>query len=167
MMRVLLMLLLALFLLTVESVIVRYAGLSVTRIDVTVVLLVWLALRAPTLDGAVAAFGTGYLLDLMSGRPTGLYTFLAVFTFLLGRVASSVVDVRSPVMLALFAMAASAGHGLVATLLTWMVTRESSAAPLYALPIQVLLTGLAAIFLHPLLRKLEWSDQRARPSLLR
>lgn len=167
MIRVLVTLLLALFLLTIESVIVRYAGLSVTRIDVTVVLLVWLALRAPTLEGAVASFGVGYMLDLMSGRPTGLYTFLAVLTFLIGRVTSSIMDVRSPIMLALFSMAASAGHGLVATMLSWMVTRESSAAPLYALPMQVLLTGLAAFLLHPLLRRLEWSDQRAKPSLLR
>ena len=167
MIRVLLTLLLALFLLTIESVIVRYAGLSVTRIDVTVVLLVFLALRAPTLEGAAASFGVGYLLDLMSGRPTGLYTFLGVLTFLVGRVTSSVMDVRSPVMLALFSMAASAGHGLVATLLTWMVTHENSGAPLYTLPVQVLLTGLAAVLLSPLLKKLEWSDQRAKPSLLR
>lgn len=167
MIRVFLTLLLALFLLTIESVIVRYAGFSVTRIDVTVVLLVWLALRAPTLEGAAASFGVGYLLDLMSGRPTGLYTFLAVLTFLVGRVASGVVDVRSPAMLALFSVAASAGHGLLATLLSWMVTRENSAAPLYALPMQVLLTGIAAILLNPLLKKLEWSDQRTKPSLLR
>lgn len=167
MIRVLVTLLLALLLLTVESVIVRYAGFAVTRIDVTVVLLIFLALRAPTLEGAAASFGVGYLLDLMSGRPTGLYTFLGVLTFLVGRVMSGVMDVRSPAMLALFSMAASAGHALLATMLSWMVTRENSAAPLYAIPVQVLLTGVAAVVLSPLLKKLEWSDQRAKPSLLR
>ena len=37
----------------------------------------------------------GYLLDLMSGQPTGLFTFLAVFTFLVGKLVASLVDVRT------------------------------------------------------------------------
>ena len=61
----------------------------------TVAIVAFLSLRAGLLEGAVASYAIGYLLDLMSGRPTGLYTLLAVVTFLLGRIAASLVDVRS------------------------------------------------------------------------
>ena len=50
--------------------------------------------RAGLLEGAVASYAVGYLLDLMSGQPTGLYTFLGVFTFLAGRLIDSLLDVR-------------------------------------------------------------------------
>jgi rod shape-determining protein MreD len=80
---------LALALLTLESVVVKQAGLVLGRIDVTVVLVAFLALRATLLEGAFTAFTVGYLLDLMSGQPTGLFTFLAVFTFLVGRLVST------------------------------------------------------------------------------
>ncbi len=84
------------------------------RIDVTVAIVAFLALRAGLLEGAVAAYAVGYLLDLMTGQPTGLYTLLALVTFLLGRIAASLVDVRSAMSFAGFAMAADVAHGLLA-----------------------------------------------------
>lgn len=170
MIRMFFTLVLTLLLLTVESVVVKYTGWAVTRIDVTVAVLAFLALRAATLEGAITSFCVGYLLDLMSGRPTGLFTFLAVLTFLAGRLAASVVDVRTPASFALFVMAADAGHQLLGTLLTWMVSVDDARtfAPLYALPVQVLLAGLVAVLLHPLFKRLDPGDsQRTKPSLLR
>ncbi len=105
---------LTLLFLALESVAVKYVGLGVARIDVTVAIVAFLSLRAGLLEGAVAAYAIGYLLDLMTGRPTGLYTLLAVITFLLGRVAASLMDVRSGRSFALFAMAADVTHGLLA-----------------------------------------------------
>ena len=63
----------------------------------------------------MSSFAVGYLLDLMSGRPTGLYTFLAVLTFLLGRLVG-VAGGRAlgARRFALFAMGADVGHGLLA-----------------------------------------------------
>jgi rod shape-determining protein MreD len=155
--------LLAMALLTLESVLVQRAGLVLSRIDVTVVLLAFLALRASLLEGACSAFAVGYLLDLMSGQPTGLYTFLGVFTFLMCRLVFSLVDVRGPVAFVLFTMGADVGHGLLAAFFGWLTVKDGSAtAVLPGLPLQVALTGAAALVLYPLLRKLEVRNERTQ-----
>jgi rod shape-determining protein MreD len=87
-----------------------------------VAIVAFLSLRAGLLEGAAASYAVGYLLDLMTGRPTGLYTLLAVVTFLLGRIAAGLVDVRSGRSFALFAMAADATHGVLA----WGIASVSS-----------------------------------------
>jgi len=161
-MKLVLCVLLALAMLTLESVLVKYLGMSITRIDVTVALVVFLALKFSMLEGAVASFCVGYLLDAMSGKPTGLYAFLAVLTFVLARVAASLVDGRSRFRFALFVMAADLGHGLLAALLTWLVAKDGSApmASASSLPLQMVLTGIAAVFLFPLFQKLDPSRDR-------
>ncbi len=153
---------LALLLLTLESVLVQQLGLVITRIDVTVVLVAFLALRAQTLEGAISSFSVGYLLDLMSGQPTGLFTFLAVFTFLVGKLVASLVDVRTRAGFVLFTMGADVGHGLLASFFTWLTAKDGSAAALLpGLPLQVVLTGVAALALFPLLRRIEASQDRS------
>ena len=153
---------LALLLLTLESVVVQQLGLAISRIDVTVVLVAFLAVRANTLEGAFSAFSVGYLLDLMSGQPTGLFTFLGVFTFLVGKLVVSLTDVRSRAAFVLFAMGADAGHGVLASFFTWLTTKDGAAWSLLpALPLQVTLTGVAAAFLYPLLRRFEAAQDRS------
>jgi len=159
---------LTLLLLTLESVAVKYLGLSVTRIDVTVAVVAFLSLRASTVEGAMSSFVVGYLLDLMSGRPTGLYTFLAVLTFLIGRLAASLVDVRSAAVFVIFTMAADLGHGLLAIFFSWLTSRDAAfGSNLSALPLQVALTGLAALLLYPLFRKFDSGAERSEVGLLR
>jgi rod shape-determining protein MreD len=110
----------------------------------------------------------GYLLDMMSGQPTGLYTFLAVFTFLIGKLVASVVDVRTPMAFALFAMGADAGHGLLAAFFTWLTVKEgATVALLPGLPLQVALTGLTALALYRVLKKFESRQDRPQMGLLR
>jgi len=159
---------LTLLLLTLESVVVKYLGLTVTRIDVTVAVVAFLSLRASTVEGAFSSFVVGYLLDLMSGRPTGLYTFLAVLTFLVGRLAASLVDVRSALVFVIFTMAADLGHGLLAIFFSWLTSRDAAfGSTLSALPLQVALTGLAALALYPLFRKFDSGGERSEVGLLR
>ncbi len=159
---------LALVLLAVESVLVKYLGLTLARIDVTVAMVAFLSLRAGLLEGAFGAFAVGYLLDLMSGRPTGLYTFLAVLTFLLGRVARSLVEVRGITGFALFAMGADAVHGLLALLVSWLTSKTWGVAGLSpaGLPLEVVLTGAAAFCLYPLLQRFGPVAERVEPGLL-
>jgi hypothetical protein len=159
---------LALVLLALESVLVKYLGLALARIDVTVAIVAFLALRAGLLEGACGAFAVGYLLDLMSGRPTGLYTFLAVLTFLLGRSARSLVEVRGPAGFALFAMGVDAVHGLLALLVTWLTSKTLGVAILSpaGLPLEVLLTGAASFCLYPLLQRFQPAAERVEPGLL-
>ena len=165
-MKLLLTLVLTLFFLAIESVAVKYLGLGVARIDVTVAIVAFLSLRAGLLEGAVASYSVGYLLDLMTGRPTGLYTLLAVVTFLLGRIAAGLVDVRSGRSFALFAMAADAGHGVLAWGISGVSSKQISLSALSSLPLEVLLTGAAALLLYPLLKRFGLGAERRDPGLL-
>jgi hypothetical protein len=120
------------------------------------------------LEGGCGAFAVGYLLDLMSGRPTGLYTFLAVLTFVLGRSARSFLEVRGPAGFALFAMGMDVVHGLLALLVTSLTSKTWGVAVLSpaGLPLEVLLTGLAAFALYPLLQRFGPAGERIEPGLL-
>lgn len=153
---------LALVLLAIESVVVKYLGLSVSRIDVTVTIVAFLALRASTMEGAFSSFVVGYLLDVMTGRPTNLYVFLAVLLFLLCRLAASLVDVRSGVGFALFAMGADAAHGLLAAFFSWMISNSGAGLPsaLAGLPLQVVLTGAAGLLLYPVFKRIDPGNER-------
>ena len=153
---------LALLLLTLESVLVQQLGLAISRIDVTVVLVAFLALRAGILEGAFSSFAVGYLLDLMSGQPTGLFTFLGVFIFLMGKLVARLTDVRSRAAFVLFTMGADVTHGLLVSFFTWLTTKDGSASALLpGLPLQVTLTGVAAALLYPVLRRFEASQDRS------
>ncbi len=167
-MRFLLTVGLALVLLSLESVVVKYLGLSVVRIDVTVVIVAFLALRASTLEGAFSSFAVGYMLDLMSGHPTGLFTFLAVLVFLLGRIGSSLVDVRSPPSFAVFAVGMDAVHALLTVFFSWMTSKGAGVGfSVWSLLIQILLTGASALLLFPLLRKVDPGSERPAIGALR
>jgi rod shape-determining protein MreD len=161
--------LIGLVLLIVEGVLVKYLGMAVSRIDVTVALVAFLALRAGTMEGALSSFGVGYLFDLMSGRPTGLYTFLSVLVFLVGRLTAQMVSVRSGVAFALFAMAADFGHGLLAVFLSWLTSATGGGvlSSVAALPLQVVLTGAAAFLMYPLLKRIDAGAERPQLGLLR
>jgi len=165
-MKLLLTLVLTLLFLAIESVAVKYVGLGVARIDVTVAIVAFLSLRAGLLEGAAASYAVGYLLDLMTGRPTGLYTLLAVVTFLLGRFAGTLMDVRSGRSFALFAMGADATHGLLAWGITGVSSKQVHLAGLAGLPLEVLLTGFAALLLYPLLKRFGLGAERRDPGLL-
>ena len=165
-MKLALTLVLTLLFLALESVAVKYVGLGVARIDVTVAIVAFLSLRAGLLEGAAASYAVGYLLDLMTGRPTGLYTLLAVVTFLLGRIVGSVMDVRTGKSFALFAMAMDATHGILAWGIGSVSSKQVSLSGLSGLPLEVLLTGFAALLLYPLLKRFGLGAERRDPGLL-
>jgi rod shape-determining protein MreD len=148
---------LALVLLSLESVLVRSVGFEVTRIDVTLALVVFVAVRGSTIEGSLTAFAIGYLLDVFTGRPSGLFPALAVLVFLLARGAAQILDGKSRLGFALFSAGASAGHSLLAFLLTWLTSKsaEGRVLSLAGMPLQVLLTGAVAWLLFPLLVKIE------------
>lgn len=168
-MRLLATVFFALVLLTIESVLVQAFGWKITRVDVTVVLIAFLALRASTLEGAFAAFFIGYMLDSMSGGPTWLYTFLGVFTFLLARLGGSLVDVRTPIAFAAYCVGVDALHGVLAIFFTWLASKQGGGAGVLfsALPLQVFLTGIAALLLYPLLRRVDPGSDRPEVGALR
>ncbi len=158
---------LALVVLSVEAVIVKTFGFDVTRIDVCVGIIVYVGLRGTTVEGAFTAFAVGYLLDVLSGRPTGLYPFLGVLVFLSARLVAQLVDGRSRVAFSIFTAAATFGHALLAFLFTWLTSRsgEGRVLSLSGLPLQVVLSSLAAAAMYPLLKRIE-PGERPKPGVL-
>jgi cell shape-determining protein MreD len=157
-------------LLALEAVVVRYLGLSISRIDVTLTIVAALSMRAAVVEGATASFCVGYLLDLMSGRPTGLYTFLAVLMFLLLRLADTFVEVRRAGGFAMLAAGGEFVHQVLAAFFSWMTSKDERVftASLRGLPTSVLLTGVAGLLLFPLLmRFIPQTEQTKQMSLLR
>ncbi|MDP3506047.1 MAG: rod shape-determining protein MreD [Myxococcales bacterium] len=148
---------LALVLLSIEAVLVKTFGFEVTRIDVTIAIIVFMAVRSKTIEGSITAFAIGYLLDVFTGRPSGLYPALAVLVFLLARAAAQLLDGKSRLGYALFAAGATVGHSLVAFLLMWLTSKNADGRvlSLTAVPLQALLTGVTAALLFPLLSKIE------------
>lgn len=159
---------LALVLLSIESVLVRSLGLEVVHVDVSMALVVYLALRATTIEGAFSAFAVGYLLDVFTGRPTGLFPFLAVLAFLFVRGAGQILDGRSRASYALFVAISTVAHAVLALGFTWLTSRsgEGHVRSLTGLPMQVLLSTLVGVLLWPLLKRIEPGD-RPEPGVLR
>ena len=166
-MRFAVTLVLALVLITFQSALVHQLGFAVARIDVTVALIAFLSLRAGRIEGAAASFAIGYVLDLLSGQPTGLYTFLAVGVFLVGRGARSLMDVRSAPSFAVFATGLEVVHALSAVFFTWMTSRGEGGAGFSfgAFVLQVVLTALVALALYPLLRRVDPGNERSDSGL--
>lgn len=160
----------AAILLAIEAVVVRYLGLSISRIDVTLTIVAALAMRAAVVEGAFSSFCVGYLLDLMSGRPTGLYTFLAVLMFLLLRLADTFIEVRRAGGFVAFVAGGEVVHQVLAAFFTWMTSKDEHvfSASLRGLPTSVMLTALAGLLLFPLLmRFIPQTEQQKPMSLIR
>ena len=166
-MRVAAMLLVSLLFLSLEASLVRVFGWSAAPIDITVALVVYAAIFAPTVEGAFTAFALGYMLDALSGRPTGLYAFLAVLLFLAARVANGLIDARTRGLYAAATAAGTVAMGLLAAFFTWMTSRAGGqTAGLKGLPWQVLFTAVVAFVLWPLLRRLNPGQDRPEPGAL-
>ncbi len=166
-MKTLLLLLVALLLLAFESVVVMELGMTLTRVDVTMALVVFLALKASKVEGALGAFGIGYLLDVMSGHPTMLYPFLAVLVLLLVRAAAAVIDTHSRAAFAITTAAAAAGHGLLAFGFTSITALSGQGVSLRGMPLQVVLSAGFAFVVWPALKRLDFGQDRPEPGVLR
>ena len=140
-------------------------GLALIRIDVTVVLVAFLALRAGTAGGRV--------LRLRGGLPAGYDERPAHGPLHLpGRASRSCSagwwrrwwTCAARVAFALFAMGADVGHGAAGGLLH--VADGEGRRPRWrccpGCPLQVALTGAAALALYPLLRKLRSRGRSGR-----
>ncbi len=166
-MKTALFVLIALALLAIESVIVMELGLTLTRFDVTVALVVFLALKASKVEAALGSFSIGYLLDVMSGHPTRLYPFLAVLTVLLVRLAGQVIDTSSRGFFAATVAAAAAGQGLLAFGFSSITSLSGQAVSLRGLPMETVLAASVAFLIWPLLNQFDFGQPRPEPGVLR
>jgi len=138
-------------------------GLEITRLEATIAIIVFVGVRASIIEGAFTAFAVGYLLDVFTGRPTGLYPFLGMFCFLAAKLASQVLDGRSLVGFMGFVGAASAAQALLALAFTWLTSRTmvGHSFSLGGLPLAVLFAALMGGALYPWLKRIEPGETRA------
>lgn len=160
---------LALVLLAVESVLAQALGLEITRLEATAALVIFIGVRGTVLEGAFTAFAVGYLLDVFTGRPTGLYPFLAMVNFVGAKLISQVMDGRSLLGFSAFVAVGSAAQALLALFFTWLTSRSlvGHAFSLRGLPLLVVFAVLVGALLYPWLKKLEPGEARQDPGALR
>jgi len=160
----------ALALAAVQAALLRWVGGGSFSLALLAACIVYVALNGGNVDGSISAAGIGYVLDLMSGTPKGLMTFLAVALFLVLRATSVAVDVRSRP-----AFGALSGFGalflsLGALLLTRATAAPESAPGATVLPrmlAEAVLTGVLAPFVLLALRRVDGLFHREEPGLLR
>ena len=162
------MIALALLLINVEAGLLHLAGATLVKVDVGAILIAFMALDSMPLEGALGAFLVGYFQDVLCGRPTALYEFLGVLTFLAARVAAAAVDVRGVVGFASMAALTS----LTSSALWFAMTFASapsenppSAAILAASLPTALWTALFAVPLFRLLKRVERRFSREETGL--
>jgi len=79
---------------TFQAVLLRWVGGGTVPLQLLVPCVAWLGLEAGNVEGVTAAAGIGFVMDLFTGVPTGLFTFQCVVLFLGARAAGIGVDVR-------------------------------------------------------------------------
>lgn len=168
-MKLLALLTLALLLLALETALLRPLGLSVARADVGVAVVLYLALRSPTLEGLFGAAVVGYFVDVLSGQPSGLYVFAAVLTFLLARLVAPFVEAKRALAFAAVVAPVDAFHNLTVWGLSLVGTAPGANRPamLGAIPATAGLTALAALAAWPLFRKVGGLFEKPDTGLLR
>lgn len=149
---------LAVALAVVQAVLVRHLGGGRFPVALALPVVVWLGMEAPIAEGAMGAAAIGWVLDALSGAPSGLHAFLAVLLFLGSRLASTLLDVRGR---AAFGLACGAGTFLfgLAALVLRRVSSPPEAAPGWPVAgrvaLEAVFTGLAAPAVRALLLGLD------------
>ena len=160
----------ALLLAGLQSAVLRWVGGGWFSLALPAACVVYVALHGGNVDGSISAAGVGYVMDLMSGSPKGLMTFLSVALFLVVRGTSAAFDVRSR-----SGFAALSGVGAlflsVGALLLTRYTAAPEAAPGATLVPRMLgeamLTAVLSPFLLAGLRRVDGLFHREEPGLLR
>src|SRR3954468_24641381 len=114
--RVALVVLICVVLAVVESVVPFLFHLRAARPDLLLIVVLYLALHDDVMEGAALSAVAGYLSDLTSATPAFLYTFLAVLTFIVLRLAGSALKPEGGLQSAAVALGGSLIHSVIAAL---------------------------------------------------
>ncbi len=149
---------LAVALAVVQAVLVHHLGGGRFPVALALPVVVWLGMESPPVEGALGAAAIGWVLDALSGAPSGLHAFLAVLLFLGARFGGSLLDMWGRAAFALACGAGAFSFGLAALLLR-RISSPPEAAPgwpaLGRVALEALLTGLAAPAVRALLLGLD------------
>ena len=106
-----------------------------------------LAVQRSLPAAATTAFLLGYLADLLTGAPKGVFSLTLILLFLATRMLAVRIDVRGPWRMAGFVAAASIVAGLLVTVLRGLIAD----VPLAAVAIVPLQALVNAVFAPPLM----------------
>ncbi|MGC4117845.1 MAG: hypothetical protein QM765_25485 [Myxococcales bacterium] len=168
-MKLVTLLLASLLFLALECAVLRPLGLSVARPDIGVAAVLFFALRCHGLEGALGAAAVGYFVDVLSGSPSGLYVFAAVFTFLISRLVAPFVEARSAAAFAALAAPIDALHNLTVWGLALLGTAPGAdrGAMLRSVPLSAALTTAAAALVWVSFKRIEGQFEKPDTGLLR
>jgi rod shape-determining protein MreD len=159
--RIALVVMLCAALAVIESVVPYLLHLRAARPDLLLVVVLYLALNDEVMQGAGLSAVAGYFSDLSSATPPFLYTFLAVLTFVVLRVAGSALKTEGGPQSAAVAFGASLVHSLTAAAVFGFFTGAGFHFELVPLLWSAFGTALAAPPVFFLLRKLDGNFLRA------
>jgi rod shape-determining protein MreD len=160
----------ALALAAFQAAFLRWVGDGAFSLALPIAVVVFAGLRSGNVEGAVTAAGVGYVVDLVTGGPKGLMTFLAVALYLFSRAAGSAVDVRGRFGFAALTTVGVFAYGAAALGVIDLVSHDESAPGVTLLRrvgVEALLTGLASLLLYDLLRRIDGLFAREESGLLR
>jgi len=155
--RIFLVVLVCMALAVLESVIPFLLHLRAARADLLLSVVLYLALHDDIVQGAALSAAAGYLSDLTSATPAFLYTFLAVLTFVVVRMAGSALKTEGGVQSAAIAFGASVIHSIVASMLFGFVLGVGFHLELAPLLWSAFGTALAAPFVFAILGRVDAS----------
>ena len=144
----------------VESTVPLLFGLRDARPDLLLGVVIYVALHDEWVPGAALALCTGYLADLSAATPTGLYSFLAVLTFVVLRATASAFKAERGFPVAVLAFAASLVHTYFAAVLFRFVVKGQGSSGSFQLHTAGALwsaaaTGLGAIAVFAVLSRID------------
>ena len=155
--RVSLVLLVCLVATVAESVFPYLFHLRAARFDLLLSVVLYLALNDEIITGAALSACAGYLGEISSATPAGLYTFLAVLTWAVVRVSARGLRSDGGALSAVIAFGTSLVHSLLAAGLFYLVAPAPAEFGWHftgALP-SALMTGLCAPFVFGALRRID------------
>jgi hypothetical protein len=159
----------ALILVAVQAALLRYVGGGAVTISLALPCVVYLGLHGGNTDGALGSAGIGYILDLTSGGPKGLMTFLAVVLFVACRVVGAGVEIRGRIGFVLLSTLGTFVFGIGVLVMRRAASPAESAPGAWLLPrmlLDAVLTGLASPFVAAAMRKIDGLFNKEEPSLL-
>jgi rod shape-determining protein MreD len=125
------------------------------RGDLMLVVVLYVALHDDWIQGALLAFVAGYLSDLAAATPAGIYTFLAVLTFVILRTSGSVLKPDGALQAFALAFAVSLVHSLLAAGLFRLAITGSVFGLQWSWLLSAVATGLGAMPAFAILRALD------------
>jgi rod shape-determining protein MreD len=153
--RIFLVIALCVLLAIAESILPFLIHFPVARVDLLLVVVLYLALHDDVMEGAALSAVAGYLSDLTSATPAFLYTFLAVLTFTVLRMVGSGLKTEGGAQAAAVAFGTSIIHSLLASVVFGFFTGAGVHVHTSALLWSSLGTGLLAPLVFSIFRRLD------------